>query len=69
MNCDCLSLSIVSLSQVEEEDSLKTSLQSLAVSLSGPSTKEQVHASNAVQRAIKKATGIDLFHFSFAFSS
>lgn len=43
---------------VEEEDSLKSSLQSLAVSLSGPSTKEQVHASNAVQRAVKKAADL-----------
>ncbi|GMR42536.1 hypothetical protein PMAYCL1PPCAC_12731 [Pristionchus mayeri] len=43
---------------VEEEDSLKSSLQSLAISLSGPSTKEQVHASNAVQRAVKKATDV-----------
>ncbi|GMT19301.1 hypothetical protein PFISCL1PPCAC_10598 [Pristionchus fissidentatus] len=40
---------------MSDEDSLKTSLQSLAVSLSGPSTKEQVHASNAVQKAVKKA--------------
>ncbi|GMS89544.1 hypothetical protein PENTCL1PPCAC_11719 [Pristionchus entomophagus] len=43
---------------VRGEDSLKSSLQSLAVSLSGPSTKDQVHASNAVQRAVKKTTDV-----------